>query len=118
MAGKRLKKHRITGAVLLVLFALYWCGITLFTHSHVVNGVIVVHSHPYNVEHSHTPAQLETVFFLSLLQASGDLSEAGELPFWLIPLGVIVFAGASAVSVRPARNILTRGPPCLRFSIH
>ena len=29
-----------------VLFISYMAGITLFTHSHVVNGVTIVHSHP------------------------------------------------------------------------
>ena len=30
-----------------VLFISYMAGITLFTHSHVVNGVTIVHSHPF-----------------------------------------------------------------------
>ena len=39
-----------------VLFISYMAGITLFTHSHVVNGVTIVHSHPFKKgsEHSHT----------------------------------------------------------------
>ena len=48
-----------------LLFIAYLGGITLFTHSHVVNGVIIVHSHPFKGEHSHTEAQVETIFFLS-----------------------------------------------------
>ena len=63
MFVNRLKRNRIAGISLLILFALYWCGITLFTHSHVVNGVVVVHSHPYNTEHTHTQAQFETIFY-------------------------------------------------------
>ena len=30
-----------------VLFISYMAGITLFTHSHVVNWVTIVHSHPF-----------------------------------------------------------------------
>ena len=48
-----------------LIFIAYLGGITLFTHSHVVNGVIIVHSHPFKGEHSHTEAQVETIFFLS-----------------------------------------------------
>ena len=48
-----------------VLFVLYLGDITLFTHSHVVNGVVIVHSHPFKGKHHHTEAQLETIFFLS-----------------------------------------------------
>lgn len=53
-----------------LLFIAYLGGITLFTHSHVVNGVIIVHSHPFKGEHSHTEAQVETIFFLSSFVAS------------------------------------------------
>ncbi|MDD2437391.1 MAG: hypothetical protein PHG27_10735 [Massilibacteroides sp.] len=33
---------------LLVLFIGYYGSITLFTHTHIVNGVVITHSHPYN----------------------------------------------------------------------
>lgn len=45
-----------------ILFIFYFGGITLFTHTHVVNGVIIVHSHPYKSEHTHTAQQAETIF--------------------------------------------------------
>lgn len=44
-----------------LLFIAYLGGITLFTHSHVVNGVIIVHSHPFKGQHEHTEVQLETI---------------------------------------------------------
>lgn len=74
------QKYRLAGMVLLLVFASYWCGITLFTHSHVVNGVIVVHSHPFKAGHTHTDAQLETIFYLSLLQTSGETNTSVALP--------------------------------------
>ena len=57
--------RKITKWFLPVLFIIYTAGITLFTHSHVVNGVIIVHSHPFKGEHQHTELELETVFYLS-----------------------------------------------------
>lgn len=44
-----------------VLFISYMAGITLFTHSHVVNGVTIVHSHPFKKggEHSHTTVEFQ-----------------------------------------------------------
>ncbi len=33
--------------LLLILFLGYYGGITLFPHSHIVNGITIVHSHPY-----------------------------------------------------------------------
>jgi hypothetical protein len=47
--------------VLLILFLWYYVSITLFTHTHTVNGVLIVHSHLYNpfsgnkpVNHQHS----------------------------------------------------------------
>lgn len=46
---------------LLVLFSLYMAGVTFFTHSHVIDNVRIVHSHPYKnkpQKHDHTVADL------------------------------------------------------------
>lgn len=95
------QKYRLAGMALLLVFASYWCGITLFTHSHVVNGVIVVHSHPFKAGHTHTDTQLETIFYLSLLQTSGETNTSVALPCWLIPLGLILFVCTAGVPYRP-----------------
>lgn len=50
-----------------LLFLTYWGGISLFNHSHVVNGVIIVHSHPFKANHQHTPDQVETIFFSAIM---------------------------------------------------
>ena len=70
-----MKKHliHILKLFLPLIFIAYLGGITLFTHSHVVNGVIIVHSHPFKGEHQHTEVELETIFFLSSFAASGSL---------------------------------------------
>ena len=61
-----------------VLFISYMAGITLFTHSHVVNGVTIVHSHPFKkgVEHSHTTVEFQLIHFLNHFQTT----DAGILP--------------------------------------
>ena len=65
-----------------LLFIAYLGGITLFTHSHVVNGVIIVHSHPFKGQHEHTEVQLETIFYLASFVSS-------SLP--LLPVAATVF---------------------------
>ena len=62
-----------------LLFIAYLGGITLFTHSHVVNGVIIVHSHPFKGQHEHTEVQLETIFYLASFVSS-------SLPLLPLPL--------------------------------
>ena len=87
------QKYRLAGMALLLVFASYWCGITLFT--------------------THTDTQLETIFYLSLLQTSGETNTSVALPCWLIPLGLILFVCTMGVPYRPCADILTRGPPSL-----
>lgn len=48
--------RKILGVLLLTLFVGYFVGITFFPHKHVVNGVVIVHSHPFssNEHHAHS----------------------------------------------------------------
>lgn len=74
-------RGKVLRIVLLIIFCLYTCSITFFTHSHIVNGVTIVHSHFYlsdddgNPAHEHSGAeiqliqQLSTYFFFGLIAA-------------------------------------------------
>ena len=57
-----------------MLFLMYWGGITLFAHSHVVNGVIMVHSHPFKAAHQHTQAEAAIccIFIVAYLKMKGN----------------------------------------------
>ena len=95
-----------------LLFIAYLGGITLFTHSHVVNGVIIVHSHPFKGEHSHTEAQVETICFLSSFVASSlpaILFVASALLVLLRVLSVPAVEHIKCVRVRC--GISLRAPP-------
>ena len=61
-----------------VLFISYMAGITLFTHSHVVNGVTIVHSHPFKkgTKHEHTSVEFQLIHFLTHVQTT----DAGIIP--------------------------------------
>ncbi|MBR1963664.1 MAG: hypothetical protein IKA19_03050 [Muribaculaceae bacterium] len=53
------KVLRIVSALLLTLFLSYQAGISFFTHTHTINGVVIVHSHPYTGDsHIHSDAQI------------------------------------------------------------
>lgn len=79
-----------------LLFLTYWGGVTLFTHSHVVNGVIIVHSHPFKTGHQHTESQAETIFFLDHYVASSVPVLFGCRSLLLCPVGL---AGCGAYVV-------------------
>ncbi len=50
MFGSKLKYFmgKSLSVLLLILFLGYYSSITFFTHSHIINGVAIVHSHPFN----------------------------------------------------------------------
>jgi hypothetical protein len=64
---------------LLVLYCGYRVSVTCFFHSHIVDGQIIAHSHPYkgtpdNPGHSHTNAQFLLIEFLSHIVILGAIS--------------------------------------------
>lgn len=55
---KYISRHvRIWAICLLSVFATYYGAVMLFAHVHVVNGVMLVHSHPFNKQHTHAGGQ-------------------------------------------------------------
>ncbi len=59
------------GILLLILFLGYYGSITLFSHSHIVNGVTIVHSHPFKTnkggETSNPPHTEKELLLIQLL---------------------------------------------------
>lgn len=51
-------KRVLSSLLLLTLFTVYQVSITMFTHIHYVNGVMMVHSHPNQGKHTHTKAEI------------------------------------------------------------
>jgi hypothetical protein len=63
--------HLGSGLLMLMLFLGYETEISLFSHKHVVDGQVIVHSHFYsgsadNPQHNHTSQQFSTISALSL----------------------------------------------------
>jgi len=61
----------ILRVILPIIFITYAYSITFFTHTHIVNGVTIVHSHPYlldengNPDHEHSGAEIQLIHHLS-----------------------------------------------------
>lgn len=99
-----------------LLFVFYWGGITLFSHSHVVNGVIVVHSHPFKTAHTHSANGLETIFFLTHFSTSGQETISHPFIAGLFLLCVFLIPVLQAgVSLRTSQVISLRAPPSRSF---
>lgn len=50
-----------TPLLLLVLFLAYQAGVMMFSHTHYINGVMIVHSHPSKDTHTHTEGQIISI---------------------------------------------------------
>lgn len=76
-------------SILPALFMAYVGCILAFTHVHVVNGVTIIHSHPYHLPtdghtgHEHTLSFFQLLQQLSVLQITGGLSAAFALKLFL-----------------------------------
>ncbi|MGL4852932.1 MAG: hypothetical protein ACRC3Z_09870 [Phocaeicola sp.] len=82
---KRLK-HIILSLGLLTLFFAYEVGLTMFTHVHIVNGLLIVHSHPASDSHAHSLGQLITIACLESIETE----EAKPTPI-LLPYKVLLY---------------------------
>lgn len=52
--------------MLFFIFAMYWAGCTLCFHKHTVDGVTIVHSHPFSDStHKHKSGDLKWIDMLS-----------------------------------------------------
>lgn len=76
-SGVKKVKNRITVSLLLILFIAFYGSVTLFIHTHNINGVVIVHSHPYNPfsgkhpgDHHHSAKELIYIQLLSHFVAS------------------------------------------------
>ena len=58
-------KRVLSSLLLLTLFIVYQVSITMFTHVHYVNGVMVVHSHPSHGKHTHSKIEVVIIARLS-----------------------------------------------------
>ena len=119
MKQQRLNAIRL---FLLFLFVGYYASISLFTHTHIVNGVKIVHSHPYKSSsddkkagHEHTTHELILIqqlsHFVSVLLVTGLLISG--LQFFLKELRY-PFKDTVVIS-NSHFNFLLRAPP---FSVH
>lgn len=99
-----------------LLFVLYWGGITLFTHSHVVNGVIIVHSHPFKANHQHSQAEAETILYLDHYATSALPSIEPTVSYTRILLSVLTIPPTMHLYLSPAEDgIRLRAPPYCVF---
>jgi len=106
--------------LLLILFLGYYSSITFFTHSHIINGVTIVHSHPFNSDKgggsSNSPHSDKSLLIIQLL--SELISTIFSINFAILILRILLdklprisikngYAEPGGYCTSPLR-----GPPC------
>lgn len=103
--------------ILPVIFIGYFGIVSLFEHAHIVDGVIVVHSHPFETlpggaAHNHQTGQLQFFYFLShFIAGDGCVASltVGFLPFFLFSY-VVPLVSSGFISL-PKGALQLRAPP-------
>lgn len=81
------KTKGVLTTLVILLFVGYYVNCTMFWHSHIINGVLITHSHFYGVEHTasedggHSMLQIHAIEMLTNITAVGTtiLAVAGAV---------------------------------------
>lgn len=98
--------------MLLALFATFQVGITMFSHVHYVNGVMIVHSHPSkDKHHTHTEGQIVSIAQAASFHTTEPvLTELERIQFPLL-YSLEINRNISFISTLCTHNIYLRAPP-------
>ena len=98
--------------LLLLLFSCYYCGISMFSHAHIMNGSSIVHSHFGGAtEHEHDDSQYAVIDILSQFQSEyASYSCSIDCPFLLSSEICTVYHAPGYLNAGVSVHEL-RGPP-------
>ena len=93
---KKYHIRQIISTFLLVLFVTYYVDITFFEHTHIINGVTIVHSHFHNSAHEktptggHTTTEITLIAINSLFQSFENFLTKFDTSLFLVLCGIIL----------------------------
>lgn len=62
------KRNKVLTLLMTLVFAAYYCSMTLFPHVHYIGNTVIRHSHPYtNTSHTHNSNTITLLSELSLI---------------------------------------------------
>jgi hypothetical protein len=110
------KSKQFISRLLIVIFAFYYVNICFFYHSHIINGVTIVHSHVHNKDHtqtgSHSSSELTLISALSAFHSpQATVCFAGLEVFLLLQAVILPFFKGDIIHKTVACPSL-RAPPC------
>lgn len=109
---------KLLGIIILAIFIGQFIGSAVMPHRHIINGVVVAHTHPYNVfsKHSHQHSQDEIILLHKLSHAifitAKGLSVNTPL---LLSLRLPITFSLVCTNVPSTIHYLLRAPPFVVF---
>jgi hypothetical protein len=111
------KTRQIVGAILVAIFALYYANISLFYHSHIINGVTVIHSHFHGKAHeqtgTHSQSELTLISSLSSFQSPSVALFFVWAGVFLVQIGVIGLKPVESIYCQTILSPSLRAPPAI-----
>lgn len=111
------KSRQLIASLLFVVFTFYYVDICFFSHSHIINGTTVVHSHLHNKAHAetgtHSDSELKLISSLSAFQTlAADLGAVTLGVLLVLQVFILPFLEEKIYS-KSTTCISLRAPPTL-----
>ncbi len=105
---------RLTAATLLALFLSFFVGRGMCYHTHLINQVLVSHSHPYSdASHNHTADQINSIDCTAASSLTDEIMVDSRVQF--IPSFVTLLSSAVTQKSGTGFDSVSdgRAPPCM-----
>ena len=109
--GKEWSKT-IKAVLLLVILVSYKLSVTIFVHTHNVDGIMVAHSHPFtNGNHTHSSSQILVIGQLSTFNGV-EYDSVGELKVYYNGVEDVLFTTQNLNEIVASATVISlRAPP-------
>ncbi|MDR2968900.1 MAG: hypothetical protein LBV32_04765 [Tannerellaceae bacterium] len=111
------KSRQIISCILIVIFTLFYANICFFYHSHIINGVTIVHSHIHSKAHAQTGTHSVTELTLISTLSSFQTLQAGlcfaGLGIFLLFQAIIRPLFRDRTIPKSVACVSLRAPPCV-----
>ena len=102
---------RLCVGLLLTLFITYYAMVAAFTHVHIVNGVMIVHSHPFSSPHEHSSSQAMVLHFMTTFQSLEAEISTPLHPDYILLAIIAPRTDQPFVKGRTLEGVYLRAPP-------
>jgi hypothetical protein len=111
------RRKQIIAWILFLVFALYYANICFFSHSHVINGATIIHSHFHSEAHTqtgtHSNSELTLISALSTFQSLQATLCLVSLGLFLSLQVLILPFFEKQIIINTSDCISLRAPPAL-----